>query len=116
MTDKFIYKGYIGVAEIDKEAGLIHGRVLGMRDVVTFEAETVAGLQQAMEDSVEDYLAFCAEKGREPQTSKSGELRLRLGPELHRKVETAATLAGQSMNDYIRGRIERDVDEDLMEG
>lgn len=31
------YKGYIGKVEFDNEAGLFHGEVTNLRDVVTFE-------------------------------------------------------------------------------
>jgi len=37
-----------------------------IRDVVTFEGTTVAEIIQAFHDSVDDYLAFCAELGQEP--------------------------------------------------
>jgi predicted HicB family RNase H-like nuclease len=30
-----------------------------MRDVITFQADRVEGLDAAMAESVEDYLAFC---------------------------------------------------------
>ena len=39
---------------------LIFGRVLGLRDAITFQEETVAEARQAFQDSVDDYLEFCA--------------------------------------------------------
>ena len=61
------YKGYTGVCEIDVEAGVIFGRVTGLKDVITFQGETVAAAIQAFRDSVDVYLAFCAERGEEPE-------------------------------------------------
>jgi predicted HicB family RNase H-like nuclease len=61
------YKGYRGKIGIDVENGLLHGTVLGIRDVVTFEGKTVPELVKAFQDSVDEYLAFCAEAGREPE-------------------------------------------------
>jgi predicted HicB family RNase H-like nuclease len=60
------YKGYSGHCEIDFEAGIIFGRVEGIRAVVTFQGETVAEVKQAFCDSVDDYLEFCQERGKEP--------------------------------------------------
>ncbi|PZD71336.1 hypothetical protein C1752_06615 [Acaryochloris thomasi RCC1774] len=60
------YKGYTGQLNIDIEAGLIFGRVLGIRDVVTFKGDTVVEAKQAFQDSVDDYLEFCQELGQEP--------------------------------------------------
>jgi len=61
------YKGYRGVVEVDEDAGILHGRVLLPRDVVTFEGETVAEARKAFEDSVDDYLEFCEVRGEEPE-------------------------------------------------
>jgi len=60
------YKGYVGVAEFDADANGWHGRVAAIRDVVTFEAESIEALSAAFIDSVEDYLAFCVERSDEP--------------------------------------------------
>jgi predicted HicB family RNase H-like nuclease len=60
------YKGYTGHCEIDFEAGIIFGRVAGIRDVVTFQGDDVTEAKQAFYDSVDDYLEFCQELGKEP--------------------------------------------------
>ena len=52
------YKGYAGHVEFDDEAGVFHGELVGTRDVVTFQGESVAELGQAFRESVDDYLAF----------------------------------------------------------
>jgi predicted HicB family RNase H-like nuclease len=58
------YKGYIANAEFDDGARIFHGDVVNLRDVITFEADTVDDLLQAFHDSVDDYLDFCAERRR----------------------------------------------------
>jgi predicted HicB family RNase H-like nuclease len=60
------YKGYLSRVEFDDEANIFHGEVINIRDVITFQGKTVDELRKAFEDSVEDYLAFCAERGEEP--------------------------------------------------
>lgn len=55
------YKGYVGKAEFDDEAGVFYGEVVNTRDVITFQGRSVDELREA--DSVEDYLEFCAERG-----------------------------------------------------
>jgi len=70
-----MYKGYKGEVVVNEEAGVFHGHVAAIRDVVTFEGTTVAEIIQAFHDSVDDYLAFCAELGQEPDRpgSSTGE-------------------------------------------
>lgn len=65
------YDGYVGVVEYDAIQRLLHGRIANMRDVVTFEGRTVEELEQALRDSVEDYRAFCAERGVAPEKAAS---------------------------------------------
>ena len=64
------YKDHIGTVEPDD--GTFFGRVVDLRDVITFERETYAEVEQAFRDSIDDYLAFCAEPGEAPDRSLSG--------------------------------------------
>lgn len=95
------YKGYTGKVELDTKAGVLFGRVLAIQDVVTFEGETVAEVTRAFRESVDDYLAFCAEQGKEPDKPYSGKLPLRTTPERHRQIALAAANAGKSINAWL---------------
>ena len=105
------YKGYIGKVEIDEEAGILHGEVINIRDVVTFEGQTVGELQQAFRDSVEDYLAFCAQRGEAPEKPFSGKFVIRLPTELHRRAYVKAKLADKSLNSWVTEVLETAVQE-----
>lgn len=98
------YKGYVGT--VSAENGAFHGRVTGLRDVVTFEGETYEEVEQAFRNSVDDYLAFCAERGEAPDKPFSGRVPLRLNPELHRRASVRAEAEGLSLNQWIAKRIE----------
>jgi predicted HicB family RNase H-like nuclease len=52
------YKGYVGRFEYDDEAGIFHGEVVNIQDVITFQGNRVAELRKAFRDSVEDYLDY----------------------------------------------------------
>jgi predicted HicB family RNase H-like nuclease len=98
------YKGYVGTIEADE--GAFAGRVAGLRDVVTFEGETFADVEQAFRDSVDDYLAFCAARGEPPDRPYSGKIPLRVDPEIHRRAAARAQAEGVSLNQWIARRIE----------
>ena len=98
------YKGYFGTVEADD--GVFTGRVSGLRDVITFEGATFAEIEQAFRDSIDDYLAFCAERGEPPDRPYSGKIPLRVSPEMHRRAATLAQAAGMSLNQWIAHRIE----------
>lgn len=95
------YRGYVGKVDIDSESGVLHGEVVNVRDVITFEGKTVAELRRALKESVEDYLVFCAERGEEPEKPFSGKFVVRVEPELHRKLYIQARLADKSLNKWI---------------
>ena len=103
------HNGYYGKVEFDNDAGLFHGEVVGLRDVVTFEATNVRDLRKAFRDSVDDYLAFCAERGEEPEKPCSGKFMLRISPELHRRANVMAAASGQSLNAWVAEQIEQTV-------
>ena len=97
------YKGYTGIVEFDEESQVLFGRVIGLRDVITFEGDSVAEVIQAFHDSVDDYLEFCAERGESPEKPYSGQFVLRLDPQLHRELANAAEEQTTSLNAFIEG-------------
>lgn len=101
------YKGYTGHVEYDDEAGIFHGEVLDVRDVITFQGKSVEEIEQAFRESIDDYLDFCEQRGEEPDKPFSGRLMLRLPPHLHRKVYLNAVREGKSLNQWIAERLER---------
>lgn len=95
------YKGYIGKVEIDEEEKILHGEVINVRDVITFQGESVEEIQQAFRESIDDYLDFCAQRGESPEKPFSGKFVVRLPAELHRKAYVQAKLADKSLNGWV---------------
>ena len=95
------YKGYITKIEIDEEAGILFGKVLDIKDVITFKGKTVNEAKQAFYDSVDDYLEWCEELGEEPDKPFSGKLPFRTTPEHHRQIYIAAKKANKSINAWM---------------
>jgi predicted HicB family RNase H-like nuclease len=80
------HKGYTGKVESDDEAEIFHGEAIGLRDVITFQGRTVNEVKGAFRESVDDYLAFCAKRGEEPEKPFTGKFVVRIPPDLHRKA------------------------------
>lgn len=95
------YRGYTAAVEYDADDHLFSGRVVGLRDVVYFEGTSVEELEAAMRETVDDYLALCAEKGKDPDRPYSGKVGLRLDAELHRAAAARAAEEGRSLNEFI---------------
>lgn len=95
------YKGYQAEVAFDDEAQVLHGEVVNTRDVITFQAESVAELEREFHKSVDVYLQFCKEIGQEPEKPFSGKFVVRLSPDTHRKAYLAARRAGKSLNAWV---------------
>ena len=99
------HKGYTGSVVYDDEAHLFHGEVVGLKAVITFQGTTVDEIEKAFEDSVEDYLQWCSERGKTPEKPHSGKFNLRMPPDLYVNVMAQAAQERMSMNSYILKRL-----------
>ncbi len=95
------YKGYIGAVEFDDEANIFHGEVINLRDVITFQGETVKQLKKAFQESIDDYIDFCSERGENPEKPYSGKFIVRVEPELHKAAAICAKREHQSLNSWV---------------
>src|SRR5579885_2937763 len=101
------YKGYEAIVEFDEDENIFTGEVINTRDVITFEGTSVEELQKAFADSVEDYLAFCKQRGEEPDKPFSGTFTIRMTPDQNRQVALEARRRGMSINAYAVERLSK---------
>ena len=100
------YKGYRGAVRYSAEDRVLHGRILGIEDVVNFEGAEVEELEKAFHEAVDDYLALCEKLGRAPDREYSGRIPLRIDAALHRRVAIAADSEAKSVNSWIADALE----------
>ena len=84
------YKGYVGTVEYSEEDACLFGRIAGIRDIITYEGESVAEIKTAFEEAVDDYLQHCTEIGKEPNKPYSGKFLLRIDLSLHARLAVKA--------------------------
>jgi predicted HicB family RNase H-like nuclease len=101
------HDGYVATIELDEEAGLFHGEVVNTRDVLTFQGRTPDELKTAFADTIADYVAWCRDRGKEPERPYSENFTVRLPPELHRRIAAAAARQGKSVNAFIAETLDR---------
>ena len=102
-----IYKGYEAKVTIDEDAAIMHGEIINIRDVVTFQGRSVVELKKALAASVEDYLAFCRSRDEEPDKPFSGRFPVRVSPDLHKRTHVAARRLGVSLNSFVTQALEQ---------
>src|SRR5436190_23364338 len=99
------YKGYFGEVTYDDEAKIFHGEVFGLKDIITFQGKSVNELKKAFQDSINDYLAWCEERGERPEKTYSGKLHIRMNPNLHAHLAIEAAKQGLSLNDLVNKKL-----------
>lgn len=63
------YKGYTAQPEYSDEDSVFYGKILGIKDMVYFQSDSVKDIEREFHEAVDDYLKFCTEVGKEPQNS-----------------------------------------------
>lgn len=60
------YKGYTARITFDTESMVIVGEVLGVKDILSFNAETAGQVEAMFHQCIDNYLGFCKEVSKEP--------------------------------------------------
>lgn len=93
------YKNYI--AEVELDDTILHGRILNLRNVITFETTDATKVQEEFKNAVNDYIEWCKEDGVEPEKPYSGNLFFRTTPKTHKEIQNYATAHGKTMNNVL---------------
>lgn len=99
------YRGYRATVTFDDELDTFHGAVIGTTSVISFEGSSVEELHEAFAGAVDEYLAFCEEEGVAPDKPFSGNVALRMSPDLHRAAIETAQTEGKSLNAWLTEKV-----------
>ena len=113
MGNLLKYKGFSGSVEISCADNCVYGKIECINDLITYESDTVSGLQSAFEESVNDYLETCRELGKEADKPMSGSFNIRIGSELHKKSYLKAKGSKISLNDFVKNAIQEKLESDV---
>ncbi|MBU1966127.1 MAG: type II toxin-antitoxin system HicB family antitoxin [Proteobacteria bacterium] len=105
------YNKYVGTVQLDAEDCILHGHVLGINDVISFEGSSVAELEQDFKAAIDDYFKTCRKIGKEPEKPFKGAFNLRLDPSLHEMLVTGALREGKTLNAFVKDVLERAISE-----
>jgi predicted HicB family RNase H-like nuclease len=106
MSDVLEYKGFLGSASYSGEDEVFHGKLEGIRDLVTYEGADVRGLKQAFREAVDDYIETCSHQGREPDSPFKGSFNVRVGTDLHKRTATYAIEHHKKLNSVVTEALE----------
>jgi predicted HicB family RNase H-like nuclease len=107
MNNVMEFKGYVVSVEFSAEDEVFFGKLTGIREVVTFEGDSVTKLKKAFKDAVEDYIITCRHLGKEPDTEFKGSFNARVKPKVHRLAVMRSAALKMSLNQFVEKAIEQ---------
>ncbi len=106
MSDVLEYKGYIGSVHYSDEDEVFHGRLEGIRGLVTYEATDVATLKASFHDAVDDYLETRRAHNLPPEIPFKGTFNVRVGHQLHKRPAVYAEEHHKKLNAVMSEALE----------
>lgn len=108
------YKGYLAKIEFSAEDMCLHGKIDGISDLVTFEADNASEIEKEFQAAVDDYLELCAEIGKEPDKAYSGTFNIRIDPSVHKRLEYYAIEHNTTLNSVVSEAYDSFIKNDLL--
>lgn len=109
MSNEFNYRGYSGSCIASIEDSCLHGRILFIDDLITYEGDSVSELEASFKKAVDEYINYCETTGKPANKPYSGTFNVRIGPELHKSASQCAASAGIKLNEFVRNAILNEV-------
>ena len=106
MNNTMQYKGYTALIEYSAEDGCLIGKVLGIRDVIVFDGNTVEEIRANFQGLLDHYLEACAKAGREPNEPVS-EIMVPLSPVLYAKASRLAEYDGVPLRTVLESALQK---------
>jgi len=103
------YKKYTGVFNYIEDNDILHGKIEGISDLVTFQGKSVDEIKIAFKEAVDDYLLLCEEIGKEPLKSYKGLFNVRVPSNLHREAAMEAVKRNINLNQLIKQALEHEI-------
>lgn len=107
------HKGYSGSIEYSSEDGVLYGKVLGIKSLISFEGKSGRELEEDFIHAVDDYIDSCTSQGKSPEKPFKGSFNVRIPSELHAKAAILAMKNQMSLNGFVTESIREMVSKKL---
>jgi predicted HicB family RNase H-like nuclease len=108
MTDNntMKYKDYTALIEFSDEDGCLIGKVLGIRDVIVFEGNTVEDIRKNFHEMIDHYIMACAKANRVPNKPVS-EVMIPVPTALYAKASRKAEYDGVPVQTVMEAALQQ---------
>lgn len=110
MSNILEYKGYFTKVQYSSKDNVLHGKVEGIADLITFESYSCEEIESEFHAAVDDYLEFCQDIGKVPEKPYKGSFNIRISPELHKRADITAKKQSITLNQFVSDAIAEHLD------
>lgn len=110
MSQLLHHRGLQGTVQYSAEDKVLHGRVLGIRGLVSYEGESIVELESDFCAGVDDYLAGVASGSLSGETA-SQDVVISFSHALHERALQLAELHNEQLSDVVVRAVSRFVEE-----
>lgn len=107
MKDILKYKGFWSKVNYEEETSTFWGKLEEIEDLITFESNTIEGLEQEFKDVVEEYIEECEHFNK---GIKRESFNIVIEPELHEKAIRFARSFNISLNQFVAKAIRDEIE------
>ncbi len=106
MNNLMEYQDYFGTVSYSETDDILYGKVIGIHSLISYEGKSIEELKEDFHQSVDEYLALCAEEGIPPEKTYEGSLNVRISPELHKSLAIRSQTEGRTLNAVVEQALE----------
>ena len=101
MENFLKHSNYFGSVEFSAEDKILHGKIIGINDLVTYEGVTVEELTNSFVEAVDDYLETCKSLEKSPDKFFKGVFNVRTSNSVHRSLAILAEKKKMKLNEIV---------------
>ena len=101
MADLMKYKSFAGTVEYSAADKCLHGRIVGVPDMITYEGADLDELQKYFKQAVFEYIRDCDRLGKPIKRTYTGHFSVRIKPKTHEKLDYLAHSNNTSVSRII---------------
>ena len=106
-NDHLHYKGYTGTVKYSEEDKIFHGKIVGIKSLISYEGDSVKTITQDFMNAIDEYLEHCAAWGDEPEKPYKGSFNIRIESDLHQQAALTASSRGMTLNSFVEEAIRK---------
>ena len=89
-----------------RKTRVFYGSVVGIRDKITLEGESVSDLELNFRNAIDEYMAFCESEGEQPEVPFKGVFQVCVPTKLHKRAALRAHEERVNLNRVVKDALE----------